>query len=322
MNYANLRTNLRREYWENRTWLFVLPLILSVLLITLSLMLAKYVTALGVGERELIIFQGEQEQTQLLDFSLGATPLGEPEPATEIDQPATESESFTKEFDTDFDESPLAMMAVYIASAWLVSFFYFAACLYTDRQDNSILFWKSMPVSERDNVLAKLLFGVFGFTGAALLVGWLCWLVILLVALVTPVGDVLLKELTAGGVFNAFYTAPLLVLLGFVRGLPIIALLILVSAMAKRSPLMIIVVVVGVAMLAENLLFSTGFIFNWLVWHLPLMPLDTESAEGGSILIYHVKDLFSQPLMLISGIVVGVAALVGAVWYREHRFEI
>ncbi len=321
MNLDNLRTHLRREYWENRTWLFVLPLILSVLLIALSLLLAKYVTALGMGENELIIFQDEESNTQMLDFSFGATPLGQESEA--IDQTApVQTESFNRDFDTDFDESPLAMMAVYIASAWLVSFFYFAACLYTDRQDSSILFWKSMPVSERENVLAKLLFGVFGFTGAALLVGWLCWLVIFLLALVVPLGDVLLKELTAGGVFSALYQAPMLVLLGFVRGLPIIGLLMLVSAVAKRSPLMVIVVVLGVVMLSEKLLFSTTYIYHWLVWHLPIVPLDTESAQGSSLLLYHVKALLSQPLMLISGIVIGLLALAGATWFREHRFEI
>lgn len=318
----NVATQLRREYWENRTWLFVLPIILSVLLIVLSLLLAKYITALGVGEREFLIFQGEENRTQMLDFSLGAQPLSEADNTGEPAQPLTEEQQFHRDLETSFDETPLAMLAVYIASAWLVSFFYFAACLYTDRQDNSILFWKSLPVTEHENVLAKLLFGAFAFTGAALVIGWLCWLVIVLVGLVSPGGEILLKDMTVGGVLSAVYMGPLLIVLGFIRGLPIIALLMLLSAVARRSPLMMAVVIVAVVLLAEKLLFSTAFVYQWLTWHLPLLPLDTEVAEGGSLLFYHVKDLFSQPLMLISGIVIGIAALVAAIWCREHRFEI
>jgi ABC-2 type transport system permease protein len=45
------------------------------------------------------------------------------------------------------------VMALY--SAW-----YLLDCLYTDRKDRSILFWKSLPISDATTVLCKLLIGM------------------------------------------------------------------------------------------------------------------------------------------------------------------
>jgi ABC-2 type transport system permease protein len=45
--------------------------------------------------------------------------------------------------------------AVVIVSAYLVGVFYCLDALYGERRDRSILFWKSLPVSDRTTVLAK-----------------------------------------------------------------------------------------------------------------------------------------------------------------------
>src|SRR3569832_3193 len=42
----------------------------------------------------------------------------------------------------------------------LVSSFYLMDCLYAERKDRSILFWKSLPVSDATTVLSKFLVGV------------------------------------------------------------------------------------------------------------------------------------------------------------------
>src|SRR3954464_10577776 len=39
----------------------------------------------------------------------------------------------------------------------VVAFFYLCDCLYSERKDRSILFWKSLPVSDTMTVLSKLL---------------------------------------------------------------------------------------------------------------------------------------------------------------------
>jgi ABC-2 type transport system permease protein len=49
-------------------------------------------------------------------------------------------------------------MALYLTAAILVSI-YLLDCLYSERRDRSILFWKSLPVSDTKTVLVKLLVG-------------------------------------------------------------------------------------------------------------------------------------------------------------------
>jgi len=323
MDKSIFLSNLKREYWENRLWLFITPVVLSVLLICLALVMAKHITALKITDQDISIFNNQTEHARVLDFSIGAEPLeGDDNPLVGAEQSLGDDAQLKSELNADIGDSPMGMEAVYLSSAWLVSFFYFASCLYSDRKDNSVLFWKSLPVSEREAVLSKLVFGAFGFTAVALVIAWLCYLVICLIALVTPIGELIFSDFTLADIVNGLFVAPVLVVLGFIRGLPIIGLLLLLSAGAKRSPLMMGAIALGAILLAERLLFSTSTVAQWLLWHLPLMSLETDISEGTSILGYHVMDLISHPFLLISGIVIGVAAILAAIWCREHHFEI
>src|SRR5215468_6162076 len=51
---------------------------------------------------------------------------------------------------------PYGFAALFIMGvAFIVSIFYSLDCLYGERRDRSILFWKSLPVSDRTTVLSK-----------------------------------------------------------------------------------------------------------------------------------------------------------------------
>ncbi len=52
----------------------------------------------------------------------------------------------------------MGMASVIIIAACVTAAVYLLDCLYAERKDRSILFWKSLPVSDRDSVLVK--FGV------------------------------------------------------------------------------------------------------------------------------------------------------------------
>src|SRR5262249_29145578 len=49
-----------------------------------------------------------------------------------------------------------------------VVFFYLLDSLYADRRDRSVLFWRSMPVSDTRTVLSKLATGMLALTGITL----------------------------------------------------------------------------------------------------------------------------------------------------------
>ncbi len=62
------------------------------------------------------------------------------------------------------EEAAAAFLVVVGAMFYLVmgvySTWYLLDCLYTDRRDRSILFWKSLPISDANTVLCKLLVGM------------------------------------------------------------------------------------------------------------------------------------------------------------------
>src|SRR5215475_3939399 len=55
---------------------------------------------------------------------------------------------------------PYLLSLIFYLVAVGIASLYFLDCLYEDRRDRSILFWKSLPVSDTDTVLSKLLTGV------------------------------------------------------------------------------------------------------------------------------------------------------------------
>ena len=58
--------------------------------------------------------------------------------------------------ETIFAVSFLAIFGLISVFMTIVVFFYLIDCLYTERKDRSILFWKSLPLSDTEVVLSKL----------------------------------------------------------------------------------------------------------------------------------------------------------------------
>jgi ABC-2 type transport system permease protein len=156
-------------------------------------------------------------------------------------------------------------MPLYIAMLFVL-FFYALDCLYAERKDRSILFWKSMPVSDGMTVASKAL-----------------------TALVLVPFGVFLLALVTGIVFSLFYGvrvsmggAPLVLswdVLEWLRGqaamlllliaavlwyAPAVAALMLLSAWSRRNPF-VWLTVPALAPLLEYMVFRTHYI--WSFYH-------------------------------------------------------
>lgn len=220
-----------------------------------------------------------------------------------------------------------------------VVFFYFLDALYAERKDRSILFWKSLPVSDLQVVGSKYLTGIVAIP---LLTVGVFLVTAVLVILIGGVG------LVWGGAGEALYGAPgalanvtlmLLYTIAFqaLWFAPIDGWLLLVSAFAKRAvlgwallpPLLIVV--------AEQTLFRTHYFAELLGervrggWELAFgggmdvgMQVD---AEGALVSNLPALGEFITPGRLLAapsvwaGIGVAVLFLAGAVWLRRWRDE-
>ncbi len=206
---------------------------------------------------------------------------------------------------------------------FLVTFYYLLGSLYSDRKDRSILFWKSMPVSEWEEVLAKL--GVATLVAPAIYIG-----VSLLMQLVNsglamlvlyrmdrdPVELVLGNLDVAALVFNQV-SGWVLTLLWLA---PLYAWLMLASAGARRSPLLLAIAPVLALVVIERLFLGTALVGDAVGRHLP-----HANEETGTVVAFYTGApnwLGQDYAGLAFGLLFAAAALWAAVWLRRNRFEI
>jgi ABC-2 type transport system permease protein len=115
--------SVRREFWENR-WLYLAPLGVAAVFLIGFFIKTVHLTA-AVGSVEMV---GAQHQHNGISGRLEGHLLAGP-----------------------YDLAADLMMALAI----LTGVFYSADALHGERRDRSILFWKSMPISDTTTVLAK-----------------------------------------------------------------------------------------------------------------------------------------------------------------------
>lgn len=222
-----------------------------------------------------------------------------------------------------------------------VVFFYFLDALYAERKDRSILFWKSMPVSDLQIVGSKYLTGIVAIP---LLTVVVFLATALLVTLIGSVGI----ALAGAGVGELFTSAPasfsrvtamLLYTLAFqaLWFAPIDGWLLLVSAFAKRAVLGWALLPPLLVVVAERTLLGTRYFAEMLAHRMiggfelafggeghSVMWLD---GEGTMVSTFPTLGEFITPGRLLAspslwaGIAVGVLFLAGAVWLRRWRDE-
>ena len=136
-----LKMLLRREFWEHKGGFLWAPVLAGVISLVLTLM------ALIVGEVA----------------ARRAVASGKMQFDGDININGLDLSALTSKMDAG-DLQKLAGgidISAVMSSAWpmvvlaFVVFFYCLGSLYDERKDRSVLFWKSLPVSDRDTVLSK-----------------------------------------------------------------------------------------------------------------------------------------------------------------------
>jgi ABC-2 type transport system permease protein len=294
---------VRREFWEHRNAFVRLPVLVSGLVIVLLLLVI-------VGsEFSNVIIETDDGDMRLADANVVESVI------------------------TMLAEEPLPLRrnrlqnifwgfaAPFFVTLWFVVFFYLLDTLYQDRKDRSILFWKSLPVSDWQSVLSKMITGLLCVPGVYLLASVIVHLCIVIVGVIAalangaPVVDtILLPSLVLAGVW-----LDMLVMLLFVAvwALPFYSWVLFVSASARSVPFIWLIVVPVVLCSVEVALFKSSYLSQWMGEH--SMPLTTFSNAQVPLSAI-VGRLFSPDLVLV--LVVSIALLFGTVWFRGRADEI
>ena len=304
----------RREVIEHRNGIVLTPIVLM----SLMLLLVVGSLALQIGQIGFVGGQTVHGAGDLLDMLAGLEP-----------------------------QARAGRIVVFLAVLTLpamailpvVVFFILLGALYEERRDRSFLFWKSLPVSDLEEVLAKLATGLLLAPAAFLLLGIAFQLAALLL--------VSLLGLLQGGTVSALWSVgtllthwiyvPFVLFVWTLWAAPVFAWVLLGSAYAPRTPFMYVVVPPVTLAILEELLFDSGRLLSWIGTHLAGVPLLSELSNptrytrmpGGDGVDAFLDRLASPDFSALAaglghldlwvGLAIAALLVWGAVWLRRYN---
>jgi ABC-2 type transport system permease protein len=313
---------VQREYWENKGMLFWAPAVIAALMVAFT---------------ALMLIVGNNMEMHINGDSV----------ARFHDMTAVERHQLAQAFGAAF---PMIGAPLYILMAFLI-FFYCLGALYDDRRDRSILFWKSLPVSDTNTVLSKALMALVAVPLIVAAIAFVASFAIILMASIAlsfhginVFGDLL----SSTGFWLSPFRMLSLVPVYLLWALPTVGWLLLVSSWARSKVFLWAVggpLMSGALLAWANYAFKMGINIEWFFQQVVLRLLG--SVLPGSWFIFdhsarhameHADDMDNNPALQIGqffaqaygslasptlwiGVVAGVAMIAGAVWLRRWREE-
>jgi ABC-2 type transport system permease protein len=211
------------------------------------------------------------------------------------------------------------------ATAFVVGIFYCLDSLHGERRDRSILFWKSLPVSDRTTVLAKasiplvvLPLVVFAFTAAVFLI-----MMLVGTAVVAATGASVGMLWHHAQPFESGFTVLYAVIVLALWHAPIYGWLLLVSGWARRTALLWAVLPFVAVAGVERILFGTTrfayFLQDLLLgWVSRAFAFQNDDAMGDMLGALTPATFLSTPSLWI-GLAFTAACLSLAIRLRRNR---
>jgi len=242
--YNPFKALMLREYWENRRAIFTTPLVITALSIVIIII------SMGIMGRSIHI-NGEAFTLQEVIANM--------------------SQKDARGLKENIDHLLLASSAPIMIGVWFCMVFTALGSLYDERKDNSILFWKSMPVSDLQTVLSKLLTVTLVIPFVAIGFAFIFQIFLLIVGSLATIGT----DYSAWDMLWSATNLPAMVLNEVIYviiyglwALPLFAWFMFASVIAKRSPLLVASIPVALFALFEGLFFHTRYLLGFISKHL------------------------------------------------------
>jgi len=296
---------LKREVWEHRS-IFITPIVIAGIVV--------------LGTLTALMIAGEFAQ------ELNVAMFGAQSVAGETERRAVLSGLF-------FGSSGLFFLALGILTV-----FYSLDSLYAERKDKSILFWRSLPVTDAETVVSKLLTAVLVIPAASIVAIIATHLVNLIVTSVwvsMKGGDAGVLIWGSVSLFDDWLSLIIIVYAAALWMSPFVGWFLLVSAYTKRSPFMFAFLPLVLIPMLEGI-FSHSNEFAKVVWgRLASIPIhsgmdierifdeDKFAVNEQMVSVLAHIDLgrfFSSPPMWAGLAVCGLLTF-GAIYVRRYRDE-
>jgi len=296
---------LKREIWEHRS-IWITPIAIASI-VTLGTLAALMVAG---------------EYAQELDLAL----FGAQNIASDTGKKTVLSALF-------FGSSILFFLALGI-----LTIFYSLDSLYAERKDKSILFWRSLPVTDAETVISKLVTAIIVIPAAtivAIIGTHLLNLIVISIWVSVKGGDASILIWGSVSLFDDWSSIIVLTYAAAIWMSPFVGWFLLVSAYTKRSPFMMGFLPLVIIPMLEGIFAHTN-IFARVVWgRLASIPIhdigdfeemyesgDFELTEQVVSVLAHVDlvRFFSSPAMWAGVVVCGLLCF-GAIYVRRFRDE-
>jgi ABC-2 type transport system permease protein len=312
---------LKREFWEHKGGFFWAPLVVSLIMAVFIAGTILFGVIKGSQANMSINGQAVSNFTERFSGEAGVAAI----------------HKFASGYMTS--AAPLLLVLSFTV------FFYCLNALYDERKDRSVLFWKSLPVTDEATVLSKIAMALGLAPMMALFFGTI---LALLVVIFISLGAAAIGVNIFGGVLSssALYLAPLQIAASLpvyvLWALPTVGWLLMVGAWARSKPFLW---AVGTPLLAVGLIawFNKMLAFGWNIdwlWKY-IVGRGLLSVTPGSWLAYSNEDIemvsgakhlemgnllaqswhqLTTPNLWI-GVVVGAAMIYAAIRLRRWKDE-
>jgi ABC-2 type transport system permease protein len=311
---------LRREFWENKGSMFWAPIVVGALMIVLIGGAVVYGATLGNFHNEVTRVHEDGKVTVVSSTHRSISEAYQSLPAEK-----------RKEAGEMISSSYLAISAPLFLALSVISFFYCLGALNEERRDRSILFWKSLPISDAHTVLSKVITATLVAPLITIAVATFVSLLLLLIVGVSAAfhGINMFGEVLSNG---NFYLAPFQ-LLGMLPvyalwALPTIGWLLMVSAWARNkvflwavgTPLITVLIIKW-----ADFLLGAGIKIDWVMHNivargllglipggwLPDAKVDPSLMTNGQNTAV-IGEVFKQSWLTLTGPSIWIGAIAGA----------
>lgn len=312
---------LKREFWENRGAFLIAPVTISLIMIALNILaiftLVFFSVRLNGEEFMLSTFVGQIENVDAETLRTG------------------------------YNGFMHAIAMFFLMIMAFIVFFYALGALYDDHKDRSILFWRSLPVSDTMTVLSKLTMALLVAPVIFIIVIALTHVAFLLIGLIMLASggaDVWTSLLEPAQPFSIWLSLLAMLLVHILWAAPLYAWCLLASSFARGKPFLWAVippVLAGMMQSWVNFLQTFDYQSNWILQTIGerlmyvVIPQGLSMKPSGTDLevdfepddFANLGDFYSglaQRLIdpdLIWGIPFAVLFIAAAIWIRRYRDE-
>jgi len=229
---------------------------------------------------------------------------------------------------------------VFLIAMWFLAIFYCLDALYAERKDKSILFWRSLPITDAETVVSKLLTVFIAIplaTIAAVIISHLLNLIIISIWLAAEGANPMRFIWGAVPLFDTWVAVSTILIAMPIWMAPLLGWFLFISAWAKRGPFLRAVLPIAILPILEYIVFRSWTFGEAILARLSIFTMPIfDSIKNSGFDEDNLRSMLLENLSLVSwldygkfltsievwaGLIVCGLFVTAAIYVRRYRGE-